>query len=130
VPGAMHYGFTADKSQMPEANAFLKHRVIEYIFGVLIILVCCSALLLLYIHPHFPIDLCGWFILIFIGVPIYFYLEWIGETIFNKKVGQEISGKKVSVKRIMLLLLVSIGLAGVYIIFWFIFRPFFRSHFS
>ena len=102
----------------------------RYLIGVLVVLVVYLALLLYYIYPHWPIDLLGWFILILVGIPISLCLEWIGESIFSKEVGQKISDRKLSAKRIIFSLLVFVGIAGVFVILWFIFGSFIRPHFA
>lgn len=110
---------------MPEKN-----RLRRYAIGIPILLGVYLILLLFYIYPHWPIDLVGWLILIFGGVVISFFLEWIGESLFTEKTGLRLSGKKFSLKRIVVTLLVFIAIACGLAILWFLLGSFLRPHFA
>lgn len=111
-------------------NDLWRKRIIWYITSFLIFLGFYLVLILLYIYPHWPMNVVGWFILIVIGIPISLYLEWTGEFVFNKKVGLKISHKNFSVKRIMLALFVFIVIGGILVFLWFIFKSFLSQYFK
>ena len=70
-----------------------KERVARYAIGLAVLLVVYLLLVLVYVYPHWPIDLVGWAILILVGVPVSFGLELIGGNIFSRRLGQRFSGK-------------------------------------
>lgn len=108
----------------------LKERTKRFAIGVPIFLGVYIVLILLYIHPHWPIDLVGWLILIVVGIPISLCLEWIGESVFSDKVGLKISSEKFSIKRIVFSLFVSAVIVGALVLLWLVFGSFIRHHFG
>jgi len=110
---------------MPE-----KDRLRRYAVGIPILLGVYLILLLFYIYPHWPIDLIGWLILIFGGVAISLFLEWIGESLFAEKTGLRLSGRKFSLKRIVVTLLVFMAIACGLAVLWFLLGSFLRPHFA
>ena len=114
-------------SIMPPPSA--RERVMRYLVGIPISLGIYLGLILLYIYPHWPADQLGWFILILVGIPVSFCLEWIGNYFFNKETGSKISEKRISVKRIALGLFVFISIAGGLGLLWVLFGFHIRPHF-
>jgi hypothetical protein len=113
-----------------ESKDLRKDRISRYLFGWLVVLVVSLALFFFAFHPHWPVDIVGWLILILVGIPISFCLRWIEHSIFRKEIGQKISAKKFSVKRIIFSLLVFAFLTGVFALLWFVFGSLIRPHFS
>jgi hypothetical protein len=72
----------------------------RYAFGIPVFIGVYLGLVLLFIYPHWPSDLIGWGILVFLGVPLAFLTEWLGGVLFSKKTGKRISSKEFSLKRI------------------------------
>jgi len=112
-----------------QSKAPWKERFKRYAVGIPIFLIFYVVLILLYLYPHWPTDLVGWFILIVVGIPISLCVEWVGEILFSERIGLRISGKKFSVTRIVFSLFVFLVIAGVLALFWFVFGPFIRQHF-
>ena len=77
-----------------ESNEIWKGRIKRFAIGVPIFLGVYLALILFYIHPHWPIDLIGWAILVLAGIPISLGLEWIGESVFSEKAGDTMETAK------------------------------------
>jgi hypothetical protein len=102
----------------------------RYAIGIVIFLGTYLVLILLYIYPHWPVDLVGWLVLILIGVPISFCLEWISESAFSKKTGVRISTNRLSVTRIAIALLFIVLIAGTFALLWAACGPFIRPHFN
>jgi len=112
-----------ERHDMPE-----KDRLRRYAVGIPILLGVYLILLLFYIYPHWPIDIIGWLILIFGGVAISLFLEWIGESLFTEKTGLRLSGKKFSLNRIVVTLLVFIAIACGLAVLWLLLGSFLRPH--
>ncbi len=106
-----------------------REKVMRYLVGIPISLGIYLGLILLYIYPHWPADLTGWFILILVGIPVSFCLEWIGNSFFSKETGSRISEKRFSVKRIALGLFVFISIAGGLAFLWVLIGFHIRPHF-
>jgi hypothetical protein len=120
-----------DQIGMEERHSKIdKGSIKRYAVGIPILLGVYLILLLFCIYPHWPIGLIGWLILIFGGVAISLFLEWMGESLFSEKAGLKLSGKKFSFKRIMVTLLVFIALACGLAVLWFLFGSFLRPHFA
>ena len=102
----------------------------QYASGVLIFVSVYLVLILPYIYPHWPVDLVGWLVLILIGVPISFCLEWISESAFSKKTGVRISTNRLSITRIAIALLFIVLIAGAFALLWAACGPFIRPHFN
>jgi hypothetical protein len=93
-------------------------RLRRYFIGVPLIIMTYLGLIFLAIYPHRPVDWIGWVILIFIGIPITCFLEWIGEYLAKKDSKKSDSEKKLSLKRIMIVLLIFLFLIGASIVCW------------
>lgn len=111
-------------------NKGLRKLVVRYVINLSIFLCISIILILLNIYPHRPIDLLGWIILIVGGILISLYLEWIGEFLFNEKIGLKISNKKFSSKRIIFSLFIFGCIIGALFSLWFSLRFFIRQHFE
>ena len=57
-------------------------RSLLSLFGIAAVLVC--ALLFIY-FPAIPKSILGWATLVFVGVPVWFFLEWLGSAVFQLK---------------------------------------------
>ena len=106
-----------------------RERINRYAIGLPIFGGICILVILADIFPFRPADLIGWAILILAGIPILICLALIGESVFSKKVGQNISDGKFSVKRVVLALFVFLAIAGILTLLWLYFGPFMRQHF-
>ncbi len=112
-----------------QSNAPRKERFKRYGVGISIFLAIYVVLILLYLYPHWPIDLVGWVILMGVGIPISLCVEWVGESVLSERIGLKISGKSFSVTRIVFSLFVFLVIAGGLALFWFVLGPFVRQHF-
>lgn len=74
----------------------------RYFIGIPLFIMTYLGIIFLAIYPRRPIDWIGWVILIFIGIPIACFLEWIGEYLAKKDSKKSVSEKKLSLKRIMI----------------------------
>jgi len=131
-PSPLKGGNLSGMNQTPthhRPNAPLKERLKRYAVGIPIFLAIYVVLILLYLYPHWPIDLMGWFILIVVGIPISLCLEWIGESLLSERISMKISSKKFSMRRIAFSLVVFLLISGVLGFFWFVLSPFVRHHF-
>lgn len=117
-------------TRKPESEVDWKERIVRHAIGFAVLLVVYLLLVLIYVYPHWPIDLIGWGILILVGIPVSFCLELIGGNIFSRQVGQRVSSKGFSVKRIAIVLLIILGVAGAFFFFWTACEPFVRPHFK
>lgn len=111
-------------------NGTWLQRIIRYLLGIVIILIMYLALALLYIYPHLPIDTTGWAILLLFGVPITLIMERLAEIVFKDEIGQRISNKKCSIKRIIIALCILLTIIGVLysisILLWPVISPHFK----
>jgi hypothetical protein len=107
-----------------------KERTGRYAIGFTVSVAIYLLLILAYVYPHWPVDIVGWAIIIIVGIPVSFCLELIGENFFSRQMGQRVSGKRLSVKRIGIALLVIVGLAGVLFLLQTVCDPFIRPHFK
>lgn len=105
-------------------------KVIRYLIGILILLATYLVLTLLYIYPHWPIDISGWFILILLGIPISLILEWLGEIIFTKESGQKISNKTFSFKRLIIALVIFVSIIVTLSLLWFAYGSMLTKYFK
>jgi hypothetical protein len=65
-----------------------KLRNLLLIAGVIGFIICY----LLYIYyPAFPRSFLGWLVIIFIGIPVWLFLEWIGERMFGMQFFNKLS---------------------------------------
>jgi hypothetical protein len=117
-------------SHTVEENRGTDPKARRYLIGFPIIMIIYLGLIFLYIYPHRPIDVVGWLILIFVGIPINLLVEWIGERVFSHRIGQELSDKRTSVKRIIVALFVILALIGFFSVVWLAFSSLIRQHFS
>lgn len=53
------------------------------------------------IYPYRPTGSIGWLLLLFVGIPVWLGLEWIGRQLFSEEKGKNISPKRFSAKRIL-----------------------------
>ena len=113
-----------------EPKGTWKERLFRYTIGILIFLGIYLILLLLYIYPHLPIDLCGWTILISVGIPLALSLELIGEFVLRTKTGRKISSARFSAKRISIVIVTLLIIAVALGVFWYRWAPAIRPHFK
>lgn len=104
--------------------------ILRIIIGLTFVAAVGSFFILLDVFPHRPNSLAGWLILVGVGVPLWLLLEWLGEVVFSKRVGQRVSGKPFSGTRILY------GL-GVFLVFfvgmfllWTVLVPYVQPYFS
>jgi uncharacterized protein YqgC (DUF456 family) len=107
----------------------VRESVMRYLVGIPIFLGIYLGLILLYFYPHWPADSLGWLVLILVGIPVSFCLEWIGNYFFSKETGSKKTEKRFSVKRIALGLFVFISIAGGLGLLWVLFGFHIRPHF-
>jgi len=106
-----------------------RERTTRYAIGLPIFLGVYILVILADIFPFRPTDLIGWAVLILAGIPILLCLEWIGKSVFSKKVGHKISDDKFSFRRIIFSLFIFLAVAAVFTLLWFVFGPLIRQHF-
>lgn len=107
----------------------LGQSVKRYLVGLLLTMGIYLTLIFLYLYPHRPIDLTGWFLLIFIGIPVSVLLEWLGGYIFSHDTGSKISSEKFSIRRLIVALFAFLLVVGTMALIWLIFGSFIRQHF-
>lgn len=114
-----------------EANGEWKERIVRYATGISILFATYLVLMLLYVYPHWPIDLIGWSILILAGIPVFLCLE--GVVVFTKERGQKISSNEFSIKRVITALIISLIIlsliASASCLLWVAYGSFIRTHF-
>lgn len=74
---------------------FKSYRTFITFFGFAAVLVCCA---LFVYYPAFPRSIAGWLGLFFVGVPLLFLFEWLGE----KTLGSAFFNRLSSIARIVL----------------------------
>lgn len=113
-----------------KADRTWNQRIVRYAIGIPIFLTIYLILMLLYIYPHWPADLIGWTILLFVGIPICLFLELIGESVLRKETGQAISTKKFSIKRLLVAISICIRIIVVLVLLWSTWGSSISIHFS
>ena len=98
--------------------------------GIIILAVFYIPLILFSIYPLKPLEITGWLIIILIGMPILLALEFIGESIFNKKVGMKISEKRFSTFRVIIALLIFLTFGIMFYVLMWHFESLIRVHFG
>jgi hypothetical protein len=105
-------------------------RLRRWLIGLPFVVGIYVGLIFLYIYPHKPVDLVGWLLLFFVGIPVSGLLEWLGDRFLNSRAESNASLGRVSAKRITLGLFAFLALIGVAIVFWLLFGPLVGPHFS
>jgi phosphatidylserine synthase len=113
-----------------ETSETWKARIARYAVGVPIFLGVYLVLALFSVYPHWPIDLTGWSILIFAGIPASLCLELIGNLVFTEERGQKISSSRLSAKRVVIALLIFIVIVSAFVLLWFAYGSLIRAHFK
>ncbi len=112
----------------------MRGSIKRYLVGLPIVLGSYVCLLLLDVFPYRPIDAIGWCLLIFVGIPAFFFLECMGECVFSDRVSLSISGERFSYRRIAFAVLIALILGACALFFWPVFErllgPFLGRHFG
>jgi hypothetical protein len=99
-----------EEASAPENFSSLRISLIK-IGGFILFAACCILLLLLNAA-------LSWWVLLLLGLPMYLFLEWLGEKVFAEKYGWSTSHVGFSITRIILGVLLVLVFLGIIFLLW------------